>query len=137
MSSLSWYEVATGMRQDCGLQERGEELPAHVVGDDSVLQPKHMQRGDLQRSIVEDLVLLTCTAEAGDQDGKTETEVWLCLLLLQGAEHGHQGGSLAEAQDAVKGAVGLHGFPHNRHALVQPQAFLAQLLSAEAPRLGV
>lgn len=65
------------MRQDCGLQKRGEELPAHVVRDDSVLQPKHMQRGDLERSIVEDLVLLTCTAEAGDKDGEAETEVWL------------------------------------------------------------
>lgn len=125
------------MRQDCGLQERGEELPAHVVGDDSVLQPKHMQRGDLERSVVEGLVRLTCAAEAGDQDGEVETEVWLLLFLLEGAKHGHESSSLAEAQDAIKGAIGLHGFPHNRHTLVQPQAFLAQLLSTEAPRLCV
>lgn len=96
-----------------------------------------MQRGDLERSVVEDLVLLTCAAETGDKDGKAKTEVWLLLFLLEGAQHGHKGSSLAEAQDAVKGAVGLYGFPHNRHTLIQSQAFLAPLLSAETSRLRV
>lgn len=75
--------MATRMCQDVRVLEGGEELPAHVVRDDSVFQPKHMQGGDLEREVVEFLVLLTCAAETSDKDGKAEAELWLQFLLLK------------------------------------------------------
>ena len=129
--------MATGMSQDLRVLERGEELPAHAVGDDSVFQSKHVQGGDLEGRAVESLVLLTCAAETGDKDGKAEAEVWLKVLLVKGAQHGHESRSLTEAQDAVKRTLELHSFSHSSDALVQPQAFLTLLLSAEAPSLDV
>lgn len=125
------------MRQELRVFEGGEELPAHVVRDDSVLQSKHMQGGDLEGSAVECLVLLACTAETSDKDGKAEAELWLQFLLLERAQHGHKSCSLTKAQDAVKWTLDLHSFPHNRHAIIEPQAFLTLLLSAETPSLDV
>lgn len=125
------------MRQVLRVLEGGEELPAHVVGDDSVLQSEHMQGGDLEGSAVEFLVFLTCAAETSDKDGKAEAELWLQFLLLKRAQHGHESCSLTKAKDAVKRSLDPHSFSHNRYALVEPQAFLTGLLSAEAPSLGV
>lgn len=65
------------MCQDLRVLKGGEELPAHVVRDDSVLQSKHMQGGDLEGSIVEYLVFLTCAAETSDKDGEAEVELRL------------------------------------------------------------
>lgn len=125
------------MCQDLRVLEGGEELPAHVVRDDSVLQSKHMQGRDLERSVVELLVFLACAAETSDNDGKAEAEVWLQVLLLKRAQHGHHSCSLTKAQDAVKRTLDLDSFSHNRHALVESQAFLTLLLSAETPGLDV
>lgn len=111
--------MATRMCQDLRVLEGGEELPAHVVRDDSVLQSKHMQGGDLEGSVVEFLVFLTCAAETSDNDSKAEAEVWLQFLPLKRAQHGHKSCSLTKAQDAVKRTLDLQSFSHNRHALVQ------------------
>lgn len=129
--------MATGMRQDLRVLEGGEELPAHVVRDDSVLQSKHMQGGDLEGGLVEFLVFLTRAGETSDKDGEAEVELWFQFLLLKRAQHGHEGSSLTEAQDAVERTLGFHGFPHHRHTLLDPQAFLTLLLSAEAPSLDI
>lgn len=96
-----------------------------------------MQGGDLEGRVVESLVLITCAAETSDKDGKAEAELWLQFLLVKGAQHGHKSGSLTEAQDAIKWTLGLHGFSHSRHALVEPQTFLTLLLSVETPSLDV
>ncbi|TNN67312.1 hypothetical protein EYF80_022419 [Liparis tanakae] len=125
-------KMATRMRQDLRVSEGGEELPAHAVGDDSVLQSKHVHGGDLQRRAVELLVFLTRAAETSDEDGEAEVEVRLQLLLLTPTQHGHERRPLTEAQDAIERTFVLHGFPHSRHAAVEPQAFLTLLLSAEA-----
>lgn len=125
------------MCQNLRVLKREEELPAHVVRDDAILQPKHMQGGDLEGSVVEYLVFLTCAGEASDNNGKAEVELWLQFSLLKGAQHGHKGSSLTKAQDAVKWTLDLHSFPHNRHALVEPQAFLTLLLSIKNPSLDV
>lgn len=129
--------MATGMRQELRVLERGEELPAHVVRDDSVLQSKHMQGGDLEGALVEFLVFLTCAGETSDKDGKAEVELWFQLLLLERAQHGHKGCSLTEAQDAVEWTLGFHCFSHHHHALLNPQAFLTLLLSTEAPSMDI
>lgn len=70
-------KVTTRMCQNLRLLKRGEELPAHVVRDDAILQPKHMQGGDLEGSVVEYLVFLTCAGETSDKNGKAEVELWL------------------------------------------------------------
>lgn len=67
--------MATGMCQDLRVLEGGEELPAHVVRDDSVLQSEHVQGRDLEGNLVEFLMFLTCAEEASDEDGKAEAEV--------------------------------------------------------------
>lgn len=125
------------MCQDLRVLERGEELPAHVVRDDSVLQPKHMEGGDLERSIVEYLVFLTCAGETSNKDGKAEVELWFQFSLLKRAQHGHKCSSLTKAQDAIKWTLDLHSFSKNCHALVEPQAFLALLQSIETPSLDI
>lgn len=77
VSRLRWNKVAAGMREDDGVLKRGEVLPAHAVGDDSVVQSKHMQGGDLQGGAVEYLMLLARAAETSNEDGKAEAEVRL------------------------------------------------------------
>lgn len=129
--------MATRMCQDLRVLEGGEELPAHVVGNDLVFQSKHMQRGDLEGRAVEFLVLLTCAAETSDKDGKAEAEFWLQFLLLKRAQHGYKSCSLTKAQDAIKWTLGRHGFSHSLHALVEPQAVLTLLLSTKAPSLDI
>lgn len=125
------------MSEDLRVLEGGKELPAHAVRDDSVFQSKHMQGGDLEGRFVELLVFLTCTWETSDKDGKVEAEIWLQFVLLKRAQHGYKSCSLTEAQDAVKRTLDPHSFPHSRHAVIQPQALLTLLLSAETPSLDV
>ncbi len=137
VSRLSWNKMATRMCQDLRVMEGGEELSAHVVRDDSVLQSKHMQGGDLEGSVVEFLVFPTCAAETSNKDGKAEAELRLQILLLKRAQHGNKSRPLTETQDAVKWAEGLHSFSHCSHALVQSQALCTLLLSAETPSLDV
>lgn len=129
--------MATSMCEDVRVLEGWEELSAHVVRDHSVLQSKHMQRGDLERSAVESFVFLTRTAETSDQDGKAKVELGLQFLLLKGAKHSHKSCSLTEAHYAVKWTLNLNSFSHNRHTLVEAQAFLTLLLSVETPSLNV
>lgn len=125
------------MCQDLRVLESGEQQPAHAVRDDSVLQSKYMQRGDRERSTVESLVFLTRAAETRYEDGKAEAEVWLHILLLQRTQHGHQRCPLTKTQDPVKWALVLHSLSHSPQALVQPQALLTLLLSAETAGLDV
>lgn len=125
------------MYQDLLVLKVGEEVPAHVVRDDSILQSKYMQGGDLEGSSVELVMLLTCTAKASDNNGKAEAELWLQFLLLEGAQHGHKRSSLTEAQDAVKWTLGLHSLSHSRHALFDPQAFITLLHSVESPSVDI
>lgn len=125
------------MSQNLRLEEGGEELSAHVVRDDSVLQPKHMQGGDLEGSVVEHLVFCTRAAETSDKDGKAEAELRLQSFLLKRAQHGNKSCSLAEAQDAVKWSLDLNSFPYSRHTLIKAQAFHTVLLSIEASSLDV
>lgn len=125
------------MYEDLRVLERREELSAHVVRDDSVLQSKHMQGGNLKGRAIEVLVFLARAAEASDKGGKAEAELWLQFLLLKRAQHGHKSGSLTKTQDAIKGALALHGFSHSYHTIVEPQAFLTLLLSAETTSLDV
>lgn len=129
--------MATRMNENLRVLEGREELPAHVIRDDSVLKSKHMQGGNLKRSAVEFLMLLTSAAETGNQDGKAEAELWLQCLLLERAQHGHKSCSLAKAQDAIKRTLDLHSFSHGCHALVEPKAFIALLLGTETPSLDV
>lgn len=137
VSRRSRNKMATRMCQDLRVLEGGEELPAHVVRDDSVLQSKHMQGGDLEGRAVERLVFLTCAAETSDKDGKAEAELWLQFLLLKRAQHGHKSCSLTKAQDAVKWTLDLHSFSHSSHTLVESQACLTLLLSTETSSLDV
>jgi len=125
------------MGQDLRVLEGGEELPAHAVGDDSVLQSKHMHGGDLERRAVELCVFLACAAETSDEDGEAEVEVRLQFLLLKPAQHGHERCSLTEAQDAIERTLVLHSFPHSRHAVAEPQAFLTLLLSTKTQSLDI
>ena len=125
------------MRQDLRVLEGGEELPAHVIRDDSILQSKHMQGGDLDGTVVEFLVFPTRATKTSNKDGKAEAELWLQFLLLERAQHCHKSCSLTEAKDAVERTLILHSFSHSRHTLVEPQAFLTLLLSTETPSLGV
>lgn len=129
--------MATGMCENLSVLEGGEQLPAHVVWDDSVLQSKHMQGGDQEGSVIERLVFPTRAAETSDEDGKAEAELWLLFLLLERAQHGHESCSLTEAQDAIKRTLDLHSFSDSRHALIKPQAFLTLLLGAETPSLDI
>lgn len=127
------------MFQDVRVLEDGEELSAHWVRDDTVLQSKYVQGGHQEggRGIVEPSVFLTRAPEPCYEDGEVETELWLQVLLLERTQHGHESCSLAEAEDTVKRAQVLHSLSHSCHALVEPQALLALLLCAEAPCLGV
>lgn len=125
------------MYEDLRVLEGREKIPAHAVGDDSILQPKNVQRRDLERGVVKLLVLLTKAAEGGNKDGKAEVEFRLHFLLLERAQHGNKSCSLTESQDAVKRALVLHGFSHSRYAVIEAQARLTLLLSAEAPGLNV
>lgn len=74
--------MATGMRKDLRVLEGGEELSAHVIRDDTILQSKHMQGGDLDRSVIEFLVFPTCATKTSDKDGKVEVELRLQFLFL-------------------------------------------------------
>lgn len=71
------------MYEDMRVLEAGEKIPAHAVRDDSVLQSEYVQRRDLERRIVELLMLLTSAAETGNKDGKAEVEFQLQFLLLE------------------------------------------------------
>lgn len=75
-------KMATRMRQDLRVLEGGEEFPAHVVRDDTILQSKHMQGRELDGSAVKFLVFPTCATETSDKDGKAEAELWLQFLFL-------------------------------------------------------
>lgn len=77
VSRLSWNKVAARVCEDDGVLKYGEVLPAHAVGDDSVVQSKHMQGGDLQGSAVEYLMFLARAVETSNEDGKAEVEVRL------------------------------------------------------------
>ena len=127
------HKMATRMRHDLRLQEKGEELPAHGVRDDPVVQTEDVQGGDAQRGAVEALVPLAGAAEPRHQHGEAHSQRGGGVALLEGAEHGHQGGALTEAQDAVEWPQLLHCHPHRRHALLQTQALRTGLLGAEAP----
>lgn len=131
------YEVAPRMNENNRLLESREQLSAHVVRDDFVLQTKHVQGGRVEGNAVEYLVLLARAAETGDNDGEAEGEVWLQSTLLERAQHGHEGGALAEAQDAIKGALLLHSLSHRRHAVVEPQALVALMEGVEHTGLDV
>lgn len=74
--------MTTRVNEDFRVLEGGEELPAHAVRNDSVLQSKHMQGGDLEESIVEFLMFLTCATKTSDKNGKAEAELRLSFLLL-------------------------------------------------------
>lgn len=74
--------MTTRMNEDLRVLEGGEELPAHLIRDHSVLQSKHMQGGHLDGRVVKLLVLRTCAAETGDDDGKAKVERRLQFLLL-------------------------------------------------------
>lgn len=137
VSSWSRYKVATRMYQDLLVLKVGEEVPAHAVRDDSILQSEYMQGGDLEGSSIELVMFLACTAKASNNNGKAEVELWFQFLLLKGAQHGYKRSSLTEAQDAVKWTLGLHGLSHNRHALIDPQAFITLLQSIENPSLDI
>lgn len=129
--------MATRMCQNLRVLEGEEELPAHAVGDNSVFQSKHMQGGDLKWRVIESFVLLTRAAETGDEDGEAEAEFRLQFLLLKEAQHGYKSCSLTEAQDAIEWTLDPHSFPHGLHALIEPQAFLTLLQSAETPGLDI
>lgn len=64
--------MPTVMYEDLSVLEEGEELPAHAVRDDFVLQPEHMQRRNLEGRVVEFVVFLTRAAETSNKDGKAE-----------------------------------------------------------------
>jgi len=129
--------MASRMYKDLSVLEGGEEFPAHVAGDDSVFQSKHMQRRDLEWGAVESLVFHTHAAETSNKNGKAEAELWFQSLLLKRTQHGHKGCSLTKTQDAVKRTLDRHGFPYSRHALIEAQALITLLLSAETPSLDV
>lgn len=114
-----------------------KQISAHVVRDDSVLQAKHVQGGDMEGKVVEYLVLLACTAETGYNNGEAEVEVWLQSTLLERAQHGHESSSLAEAQDAVKGTLLLDRSSHGCHALIKAQAFFTLLQGIESLCLDI
>lgn len=114
-----------------------KQISAHVVRDDSVLQAKNVQGGDLEGNVVEYLVLLACAAETGYNNGKAEVEVWLHSTLLERAQHGHESSSLAEAQDAIKGTLLLDHFSHSCHALIKAQAFVTLLQGIESLCLDI
>lgn len=137
MSSRCRYEVATRVYENGGLMKSRKQISAHVVRDDFVLQPKHVQGGDLEGNVVEHPVLLARAAETGHNNGEAEAEVGLESTLLEGAEHGHERGSLAEAQDAVEGTLAFHRVSHSCHALIDAQASLTLLQGVETPGLDV
>lgn len=76
--------MAARVSEDQWVFEVVQELPAHAVWDDAVLQAEHVQRGDDEgrRGVVEPSVFLAGTGEPGHQDGEAELELRFQVLCL-------------------------------------------------------